>query len=181
VLFDKLLERDELVPAINQRGFAIGGVVEWETGYVSELQIRIDRDELSAVGLRYLARFLVRLDFPNAKAYFTRNNRTDVQDPTATSGMTILQRDGQKTVHAVRSNSAAEHAGIHAGDVIEFVDGVDAAALDMFSLGRLLTSEVGRSVAVRVRSNSGVKDAHLVLRSQLPRVGIGSPPLDASR
>lgn len=171
VIYDELAVNDQLSTSSRQRSFTVKGEIEDRTGYVEQItlsefshrRIRLDRDPMSALGLRYLSRFLLRFDFPNNTMYVSAGARYAERDSVATSGMAILQIAGQKVVYATEPGRAAERAGLRWGDVIEKVDGKAATTLDIFDLSKVLTSEPGRQVEVEIRRRNENFTVQLVL------------------
>lgn len=175
--FDVLLEARSILPRTHYRGVAFGGEIRGQSGYVNHLQvgsfnhdnIRLDRCTMSLLGLRYLARFVVRLDFPNNVAYFSPGRQFADPERTATSGLAVFEIGGQKIVRAVEPGSAADAVGIRAGDIIEVIDGRSAATQSLFELGQILTSEVGRRVRVTLRRDTMRFPVVLVLGDSIAR------------
>src|SRR6185503_9640738 len=103
-LFDKFLKQGAILGTKTHGGFAAGGSFSNRTGYLSELTVlsfvhrtlRVDRDPTSAIGLRYLSRYKVRFDFPRSRVFFEPQARYSIPDPIATSGLSIVQNNGQK-------------------------------------------------------------------------------------
>ncbi len=72
-----------------------------------------------------------------------------------TVGFAVGEVDGQPTVLRVEPDSAADRAGLHAGDVIQNVDGKDALTIIR---DRLATMEQPNSPAARVRAFARLVD-----------------------
>lgn len=171
-VFDELATSKQLKTSSRQRSITAGGEIEDRTGYVeritwgqfSHTRIRLDRDPNSALGLRYLSRYVLRLDFPNNAMRINTSARHVEHDSVATSGMAVLQIDGNKVVYRTEPGGAATKAGLRPGDVIEKVNGQSASEFDLFELGRTFTSEPERTVEVKARGNQGSFTAQLVLQ-----------------
>src|SRR5581483_891655 len=133
----------------------------------SQRSIRLDRDPFSVLGVRYLSRYNVRLDFIGGKAYFAAGHRLHVPEPTATSGLAILQMNGEKVVCAVEPSGPAAGSGIAPGDVIVAVEGRNATDCDMVSLHEIMTHEPGATVSLRLRRSDQTFDTAIRLQSRL--------------
>lgn len=174
-VFDELVKNGDIAPSIAHNGIAMAGTFRAQSGYVNQLQldsfthrnIRLDRDPFSALGIRYLSRYKVRLDFAGSKASFLAGGRIDSPEPTATSGLGILQMNGKKVVCAVEPAGPAAALGIVPGDVIMTVAGRDANEHDMVSLHEALTREPGVSVALKLNRNGQTYDVAVQLESRL--------------
>jgi hypothetical protein len=173
--FDGLF-RDGLINAGTSHNVtAAAGTFRGQSGYIAELKIgdhshqnlRIDRDPFSALGLRYLARYKLQLDSPTGVAYFVPGSRFSNPEPTATSGLSIIQVEGEKVVSAVEPGGPAESQFIQPGDVLLVVDGLPARDCDMVQLREILTRQPGASVSMQLRRNGQVFNAALRLQSRL--------------
>jgi predicted metalloprotease with PDZ domain len=146
-----------------------------KTGYVTTLKletfshanIRLDRDPFSALGMRFLSRYNVRLDFVGSRAYFLAGNRFAAPEPVATSGLAILQMNGEKVICAVEPAGPAAALGIAPGDVIMALEGRDAHEHDMVSLHEVLTREAGASVPMKLNRNGQTFEVAVQLESRL--------------
>jgi hypothetical protein len=174
-VFDELVDKGDISPSIAHNGISMGGTFRAQSGYVNQLKldsfthqnIRLDRDPFSALGIRYLSRYRFRLDFAGGKASFLAGGRINSPEPTATSGLGILQMNGQKVVCAVEPTGPAATLGIVPGDVIMTVAGRDAREHDMVSLHEVLTWEPGAPVAMKLSRNGQQYEVALQLESRL--------------
>src|SRR5690606_22626770 len=97
------------------QGVTVAGELHGRSGYVSKLGlgqfansgIRIDRDALSALGLRFLSRYILRIDFPGRRLFLLPGKRCHTADPIATSGLSVVQIDGKKVVTGVELGGPA--------------------------------------------------------------------------
>ena len=174
-VFDELVRNSHMQLAISHYGVAMAGTFRTQSGYVSELKLesfihrnmKLDRDPFSVLGMRYLSRYNVRIDFAAAKAYFSSGSRITKPEPIATSGLAILQMNGEKVVWAVEPAGPAATLGIVPGDVIVAVDGCDAREHDMVSLHEALTREPGASVPLKLNRNGWEYEVAVQLQSRL--------------
>jgi len=174
-VFDELVQKGDIQPAIAHGVVAMAGTFRAQSGYVNELHlesfsqssIRLDRDPFSTIGVRYLSRYSVRLNFIDGKAYFAAGNRFSTAEQTATGGLAILQMNGEKVVCAVEPAGPAAASGIVPGDVIVAVDGRDAHQHDMVSLHEVLTRGAGASVPLLLNRNGQTYEVAVRLESRL--------------
>lgn len=181
-IFDLLLAEGELRPGRTSRALTVAGEVHGTTGFVRRVavgsfvheQLRFDRDCISALGLRYLSRFLIRLDPKQERIYLAPGAAFAGPERTATSGLSVIEIAGRKTVCAVEPGSAASVAGLRPGDVIISIEDRDAKELNLFEIGEMLTSEVGRSVSLRLRRSDGEFEVTVTLGDRLSEAAVPS-------
>jgi hypothetical protein len=174
--FDELAGQGSLVVAGPVSGYAAAGTFYGQIGFVSEIKLdayshqgtRLDRDPASALGIRYLSRYRVKLDLPGSKAYFAPGKRFTAAEPIATSGLSVLQVNGEKVVSSVERGGPGAVQRIQPGDVILSVDGRDANSCDMVALHETLTREPGAKVAMQLRRSGQAFNANVELKSRLP-------------
>ena len=180
-VFDSLVASNGIVPSSSSRqAMTGGGEVRGQSGYVTRIctgpflheQIRLDRDRVSSIGLRYLSRFKMRCDFPNHALYLSKGNQYGKPEPTATTGLGILEIRGQKIVASVEPSSAAADAGIQFGDIILSVEGKPASELDMHELSQIMTLDIGRSIDLSLLRRSGSFAVTVVSRSKMQAVTV---------
>lgn len=170
-VFDKLVERQLIRPGTPFASVTAAGEIRGRAGRLTSLSVgqfmhqnlRFERANPSAFGLRYLSRFELTLDFPGETAYLRKGARYSKPDPPATSGMTLRRIEGNLVVDSVLKDGAAQIAGIRVQDVIVQISGKDAAKQDFFSIREMLTSEVGKRVPIRVRRGERELDVEVVL------------------
>jgi hypothetical protein len=149
------------------RALTTNGQVTGQSGFVDSISIgtlrnqwlRFDAGTKSLLGLRFLSRYVVTLDFPNQRLYLKPGQRYADAHRPATSGLAILRVNGAFVIHSVQLESPAEKAGVLRGDIIDRVNGSDAGKYDLFALGKLLSAQVGREVSLRLRRGEKGIDA----------------------
>ena len=119
--------------------------------------------KINALGLQYLSRYAVTLDFPGRAVYLKKGERYDRVDRYDMSGLVVVRRDQEYVVAGVVPGSPAKDAGIVAGDVIRSVGGLDAANYSMFQLREFL-SDAGKTVVVALRRQTKDFEAQISLR-----------------
>lgn len=170
-LFDELLERNQIWLGGAYSSVTVGGEVQGQrgrirrmsTGSVTQEGIRVSSLNVSSLGLRYLARFQVILDFPGKAIYLRKGTHYLAPEPQATSGMSLNWIDGKIVVKSVKTDGPASVAGILPDDVLVMIDGKAASKYDHFSLRQLLTSQPGKKVLVQVRRGNDTINTELIL------------------
>lgn len=117
-------------------------VVQEATGIVSGValgshanrNICVSVQPFDGIGIGYLARFVVALDFPKRKAYVRRSRQCDRADCLDQTGLRLVRHRGNAIVKWVAPDSPAWHSGIIIGDVIRRVHDRPASAFTLFEL-----------------------------------------------
>lgn len=169
--FDRMVNGKEIIPGASSALATAGGAFRARSGKLLRMSIddfalkglRTDRDSKSSIGLRLLSRFLVTFDFPNRTLYLKGGKTLSKPDPPATSGLVLMQLQGKTLIRAVTPNGPADNAGIRADDELLVIDGKSCSGLDLFDIGTLLTSEVGKKVQLRLRRNGDELERELDL------------------
>ena len=128
-----------------------------------DVLISAEAGSFDGLGLRYLSRYVVTIDFKNQKAFFKKGNGYDRVDRTDQSGLVIARKNGQLVVDQVRAHSPANDGGFQIGDVILQIDGKPADKVSLFQVRRLLEGEP-QTVAITVGREQRVLGRKLALR-----------------
>ena len=152
------------------------------SGVIRKREIRIDSlsvgsfeyDKLifgdanwSHLGLSFLSRHIVTLDFPNNRIYLKKGKDFKKIDETDMSGLHLLRISDKTVVYSVDEDSTAQKAGINAGDIILKVDNNDANTYDILDLRRLLMSKDKRNITMTIKRGDDVKDTSFLLRKKI--------------
>ncbi len=89
------------------------------------------------LGLDFLSRFVVTLDFPNDRIFLQKGKRFEHPDVWDVSGLHIIRKKGKTWVHSVDKDSPAGDAGVKAGDRIVKVGDRLAEEMTLFQIRRL--------------------------------------------
>ena len=119
------------------------------------------------IGGELLRRYTAIFDYADRVMILEPNERIDEPMREPTSGLLILSDPadpGAVLVHQVYARSAAEEAGLLAGDVVIAVDGRPARDLGFDAIWDLLRSEPGRVLQLRVQRDDEELDVELRLR-----------------
>lgn len=117
---------------------------------------------LNALGLNYLSRYTVTLDFPNGMVYLNPGKRFSEPMQFDMSGILIVSKAGDLLVKEIANGSPAAALGLHAGDRLFEIDGQSCADFSVFELNRLL-SEDGRRVRISVQRENKEFDIVVLL------------------
>jgi hypothetical protein len=152
------------------------------SGVIRKREIRIDSlsvgsfeyDKLifgdanwSHLGLLFLSRHIVTLDFPNNRIYLKKGKGFKKDDETDMSGLHLLRISNQTVVYSVDEGSPAQKAGIRANDIILKIDNKDANTYNMSEFRRLLMSRDGHKIMMTIKQGEDVKDISFLLKKKI--------------
>jgi Aspartyl protease/PDZ domain len=170
--FNSLQENRKLrLFATPHRVLTAVGTVSRESGLVETISIgseshqwmRVDAATTSLIGLQFLSRYTITLDFPDKVMYLKPGRHYADAYCLATSGLDVLQINGQFVIQSVDPQGPASKLGIAPEDVIVRINEQNANDYDLFALGRLLTSQVGSKVSLTIRRKKKEFDVTLIL------------------
>lgn len=159
-LFEKLQQRKIITRTATSQYLTGRGTRESVQGRVPALQIGRPEDgfdpmkhaelifdkggDVSILGLEWLARHHVVIDFVNSRIYLRKAPGYDAPDTSDMSGMHILRTDQGVEVTALDKGSPAEEAGLKPGDVLVKINDKPIGEYAMVDLRRLLSSGEGK-------------------------------------
>lgn len=144
-----------------------GRLMEFRLGSCNASSLRFDSSDCSSLGLNALSRFRLILDFPGRAIYVSPGRRLNEPDQPAVSGLALVWDDKQLSVLSVQQGSAADAAGLKAGDIIQQFDSVETQALDYFQVGKLLTAHPGRKISLVIQRRDRQHELSVVLAKRL--------------
>ena len=154
-LFD-LLNKDKLFTAVVQTP------VETLRGKSVGISARVDKFALgkrnysglifnrsaggNMLGMGFVRRQKLTMDFPNLKAYLDAPARS--VDQNDMSGLHLLATKDGVTVHSVDENSQASLAGIKAGDILSQINAQPVSELSLWKIRQILRAKDGQKVEI---------------------------------
>lgn len=111
--------------------------------------LRFKSGNQNVLGLDYLSRYRVTIDFPNERLYLTKGKHFAGRNVGNTCGLRYFYRATGLDVESVDEKSPAYAAGLRAKDVIVKLCGKPISAWKPSEAGRLLTTE-GKAVQVTI-------------------------------
>ncbi len=127
----------------------------------------IDEGNCNLLGLGFLARHVVTLDFPRGRMYLKKGKHFDRVDEADMSGLHILKVGGKVAVHSVDKDSPAQKAGIEAHDIILTVNSQSAAEMDIFALRNLLRSGDKKKIDMTIKHGGTKKIVSFLLKKRI--------------
>jgi S1-C subfamily serine protease len=133
------------------------------------LSVAVGEPVHGLLGYSFLHRYRVGLDFARGLVWFDPRPADEVRRPHEYShvGIQLERVDGGTRVAAVVKDSPAARAAIAVGDMLEAVDGEDAASVALIALVRRLEGPPGSLLALTVRHGSTRRTVTLVRRRLL--------------
>jgi hypothetical protein len=166
-LFESLLAKKRLKVVGNTLSETFAGKVEGRIGQVAgialgdlqhgNLVFEESSNRKSWLGLDYLSRFVVTLDFPKSLLYLRKGKRFNEPARWDCSGLHLLRIDSSTVVHSVDKDGPAAACGLRAKDVILRLGGTAANEASMFSLRRRLCVPDGPIHVVARRGSNQIE------------------------
>jgi hypothetical protein len=134
----------------------VGCLARFGVGEMSHRRLHFGRSAAeSRLGLEYLKRYRVTLDFPNARIYLSGGKHFDEPEERDPSGL-HLHRPGLETVVGkVAVNSPAAKAGFKPGDVVVAIGRLHAKQVSLAVLKQTLRG-AGKAIPVMLKRNGKV-------------------------
>lgn len=115
------------------------------------------------LGMRYLSRFLVTIDYPRQQVYLKKRSTFAEPDRRDVSGLWLIRTGGQTIVDNVAPFSPGIEAGLQPDDVLLSINGRDIARRPLTGIRRLLEDE-GVTLSVSILRNGQPMETTLALR-----------------
>jgi hypothetical protein len=155
-LFASLSAAGELRISEPTESITLGGIHRSRVGWLAILGIgpyrhenlRLGEARYSTLGLEYLRRYRVTLDFPGESLFLAKGKRFTKQDRGPMVGWCLLYKSSRVVVNSIDEKSPAFAAGVRVNDILLEVAGKSAAPLSQFKLESLMTSAEGKPIAV---------------------------------
>jgi hypothetical protein len=173
--FSKLAQDGQVtvatIEAADIKGVAENRVGRFPNVCVSDLvasDVILLEGNSSALGLGYLSRRLVTLDFPRKRIFFgAEDDLSACRDEIGMSGLGLIRIDGKTVADSVDKDSPAEQAGIEARDVLMDVEGKAAAEMEMWEIRRLLKSADGKLITMTIKRGEKTFEVSFRLKRRL--------------
>jgi hypothetical protein len=151
-----------------------GSLSEFSLGPYKHTGLSVSSADDSNVGLSYLKRYRVTIDFLNRKMYLAKGKHfADPEEPFIRTGLHLLLKQGVTEVDVVDAASPAERAGIRKDDRIMRIAGKAAADLRLSQIRHLLKSSNGADIPLTVQRGGKLLEA--TLRFNVPKPAPDSP------
>ena len=172
--FEKLIEKKDIQVSETLAATPSGSqkmrqmrIKSLKVGAFNYKDLIFEESNQSSLGLEFLSRHFVILDFPNKVMYLKKGEQFDKIDESGMSGLALLLISDKLTVHSVSRESAAEKAGILAGDIIHKIEGKEAGNYESGQIRQLLKSGHGRKITMTIERNGETKEITLTLEKKI--------------
>jgi hypothetical protein len=106
-----------------------GRLADFALGPFRHAGVVFHSGDRNMLGLGYLNRYRVTIDFPGQMIYLAKGKQFSGPDGEISAGMAVFWKNGRPVVYSVDENSPAELAGIQARDKVLTVQGKPASKL----------------------------------------------------
>jgi predicted aspartyl protease len=134
---------------------------------ISQVMTGLQGDKRTAgiIGNRLLKQYNMIIDMASAKLYLEPNRMKDESIPVNCSGVDVQLNDDQSAImiHKVIEGSQAEAAGIEINDILESVNGENAAEMGLMKVENLLKTP-GSTVKLVLKRGSEKLEVSLALK-----------------
>lgn len=164
-------------------GFGVGGVASGVVGRIKSLQIGsfvipspvtgfstaeegafATTKSAGNIGGGVLNRFKVIFDYAHSQMILEKNESFDLPDRYNTSGLVLIEEDGEIKAYAVIPDSPADGAGIRQGDKITRINNSPAGDYSLEQIRDILNQEEGRGVDLEIERDGKVTNLRLMLK-----------------
>ncbi len=136
----------------------VGRLSQLRVGGVQHKNLRLSRRaSKSALGLGYLRRFRVTIDFPGDHLYLKKGKRFSEPEHGSMCGTYFLFKQDRIVVDFVDENSPAYAAGVRAKDVLVALSGKPVSQLKPPAIDRLLSTKGKRITMALLRDGKEVE------------------------
>jgi hypothetical protein len=173
--FDTVAKEGKFTGRTSGSTLTISGSAKVRVGTVSALQFgdiasrglvfAEAEGKFNALGLGYLHRFTVTLDFPNRQLILAKGKQFDREDQDGLDiGAVIVSSANQRVVSEIEETGIGYKCGLRTGDRILEIDGRSTNALTVFQVQRLLRCARAGARLI-VSHSSGAKKRSIVVRA----------------
>ncbi len=107
----------------------------------------------NALGLRFLNRHHVIMDFPNQQLYLKKGLGSFQVDRLDKSGIKLINDNGQLIVAIVDARGPAKSAGIQKGDKIISVNNIPFSGKDLIGIREIFKGNDGEEIFLVINKN----------------------------
>jgi membrane-associated protease RseP (regulator of RpoE activity) len=137
-------------------------------GDLAAMDVILWEGNTSALGLGFLSRCLVTLDFPRRRVFFgTSVDPATVRDEVDMTGMSVVRVSGKTMVRRVEPDGPSDRAGIRPEDQILSVNGKAAEDMKIWEIGVLRRAGDGKKVRFSIERRGKTINVTVTLRSKL--------------
>ena len=153
-----------LAPYEIERHCPNGILSEISIGAHVHRNIAVEACDVNGIGMQFLSRYVVTLDFPHGQAYFKPGKAFDRVDCLDQNGQRIVSRGNDIIIDQVAALSPGWESGILVGDLLRRVDETPVSAFSLFAMRRSFATE-RKSLAIEVERDGKVLSLQLAPRN----------------
>ncbi|MDB6124681.1 MAG: Sel1 domain protein repeat-containing protein [Pedosphaera sp.] len=110
----------------------------------------------SRLGLEFLRRHLVTIDYPNMMFYLLPSKHFGDSEEANMSGLHLLSINGKIMVYSIDKDSLASRTGIKPNDQILSFDGTDSASLKIRTVRAALKEKSGKEITIKIKRDEKI-------------------------
>lgn len=118
----------------------------------------------NALGIKFLNRHHVIMDFLNSKLYLKKGLGTFRVDCEDKSGIKLINHDGQLVVALVDGRGPAKAGGIKRGDIIQRINNSTISGKDLNKIREILKGNNNEKISLVIKRNQEVLNVPFVLQ-----------------
>jgi predicted aspartyl protease len=122
------------------------------------------KGDTGTIGIDFLSRHLVELDYPNSRFYFKPGKEFDRHSEINMAGVQIQTKHSRRVIIKVITGGPADLAGLKTGDILDEVNGRQAMDYRGFELEALLQAGDGNEVVITYSRGQIQKTARFELK-----------------
>lgn len=145
----------------------VARIASFSIGTFNYKNLIFEEGNFSRLGLSFLSRHIVTIDFPNSKIYLKKGKRFNKKDEIDMTGLHLLYIADQMVVHSVDMDSPADKAGIQAGDVVLKVNGKNVSEYQSWELGQLRRAGDKKKITMTIKRGDDVKEISFLLKKKI--------------
>ncbi len=175
-LFDRL-RKEELFKGVSEmpiettEGSAVGISARVDGFSIGKLEYKnmiFDKAPGSSMlGMGFVRRQKLTLDFPNLKAYLQKGPAFDSADQNDMSGLHLLKQNDGIVVYFVDKDYPGEAAGLKKDDLLYQINGKNVSNMSLWEVRKILSSKGGEKIDIMFQRDKKFFKTSLTLKSQL--------------
>ena len=165
VLFEKLIRKRKLVVRSESKPVTVGKTSSRRSGFIDLVEfgphrffnVSVAEGSTNAIGLPFLRRFDVELDFPKKTARFRAGHRINEWDSKTNAGMSAKRIEGPWIVCDVLPSSQASKSGVLDGDEILSINSVLSKNLTLRKIAYFFSRQ-GADVRITIKRDGTTRE-----------------------
>jgi hypothetical protein len=172
-LYDRLLQEQRILARGTTEYVTFDRTITSRVGVLDRVSlgphqvrnVHVAEGKIPVMGLQFLRRFEVDLDFPNGQAYFRPSQQFTSPDHWNLAGFVVDRVEHQIVVYSTEAGGVAERNGIAKGDVILQMNGIPTSEMPLEKIGQL-KEEPDTQLRLLIQRDGVTREVTLPLKAQ---------------